>query len=57
MCRLFMILLLLAGGLAAQERVKAPPLSGGTGWINVDRAIDLDDLAGRVVLLDFWTFC
>lgn len=26
-------------------------------WLNTDRALSADDLKGRVILLDFWTFC
>lgn len=32
-------------------------LEGGTDWINVEGPIHLDDLKGKIVLLDFWTFC
>lgn len=33
----------------------APELSGLTGWINSE-PLKLDDLRGRVTLIDFWTF-
>jgi thiol-disulfide isomerase/thioredoxin len=40
---------------AAQEgRVS---LDGATGWINSDGPIHLEKLRGKVVLLDFWTYC
>ena len=39
-------------------RVRAPELVGKGGWLNTgDRQYTLSDLRGRVVILDFWTFC
>lgn len=28
-----------------------------TDWLNTSRALTQDDLKGRIILLDFWTFC
>lgn len=40
-----------------QTRVRAPQLRGRR-WLNTGgRPIHLDELRGRIVLLDFWTFC
>lgn len=33
-----------------------PSLSGGVDWIN-SAPLTMEDLRGKVVLLDFWTFC
>jgi thiol-disulfide isomerase/thioredoxin len=44
-------------GEEKQEKVAAPDLNGGTDWLNTDRPLDLKELRGRVVLLDFWTLC
>ncbi|MGW2565650.1 NHL domain-containing thioredoxin family protein [Streptomyces sp. NPDC001537] len=39
-------------------RVRAPELVGKGGWLNTgDRQYTLSDLRGRIVVLDFWTFC
>src|ERR687894_296944 len=38
-------------------RVRAPELRGRQ-WLNTGgRALTLPDLRGKIVLLDFWTFC
>jgi thiol-disulfide isomerase/thioredoxin len=41
---------------AATSRVRAPELRGA-GWFNTDRPLTIAGLRGKVVLLDFWTFC
>ncbi|GAA3379463.1 NHL domain-containing thioredoxin family protein [Streptomyces racemochromogenes] len=41
-----------------RARVRAPELIGKGGWLNTGgKELTLADLRGRVVILDFWTFC
>ena len=39
-----------------KQRVRAPELSGGIGWLNTDQPLSLSGLKGKIVLLDFWTY-
>jgi DNA-binding beta-propeller fold protein YncE len=39
------------------KRFPAPSLEGGSEWLNTAGEITLKDLRGKVVLLDFWTYC
>lgn len=40
------------------ELERAPELDSGLGWLNTDRSLSFGgELAGRVVVLDFWTYC
>ncbi len=32
-------------------------LSGGSEWLNTSKPLTMKDLRGKVVLLDFWTYC
>lgn len=49
---------MLTVGMATRARVRAPELIGKGGWLNTgDKQYTLADLRGRIVILDFWTFC
>lgn len=70
MKRLFALALLVwlgAGAALAKTegdavKISAPPdpyetLAKETEWLNTERALTAEDLRGRIILLDFWTFC
>ena len=37
--------------------VSAPEFPPGLDWLNTDRPLSLQDLRGKIVILDFWTYC
>lgn len=39
------------------DKPRALPLTGGTDWLNTSGPIELSKLKGKIVLLDFWTYC
>lgn len=39
------------------DRSLAPQLDGGKAWLNTSGEITMKDLRGKVVILDFWTYC
>ncbi|HXU37650.1 MAG TPA: thioredoxin-like domain-containing protein [Blastocatellia bacterium] len=40
-----------------EGKVNAPEFPEGMEWLNTDRPMAIRQLRGKVVLLDFWTFC
>ena len=40
-----------------KHKIKAPDFPSGLDWLNTPHPLRLGDLRGKVVLLDFWTFC
>ncbi|MCB2210615.1 redoxin domain-containing protein [bacterium] len=40
-----------------KQTVHAPEIPSNLDWLNTDRKLSLSDLHGKVVLLDFWTYC
>ena len=49
---------LLLDDRMTRARVRAPELVGRGGWLGTGgRALSLQELRGKIVLLDFWTFC
>ena len=40
-----------------EGKVNAPEFPAGLEWLNVERPLRMADLRGKVVVLDFWTYC
>ena len=38
-------------------KVNAPDFPEGLEWLNTERSLSLAELRGKVVVLDFWTYC
>lgn len=65
--KIILCLMLIFGGMSSlfaaemnyfgeRQRVRAPELTGGIGWLNTDKPLSLSALKGKIVLLDFWTY-
>jgi len=40
-----------------ENRVRAPEFPEGLDWLNTTEPLKLADLRGKIVILDFWTYC
>ena len=38
-------------------KVNAPEFPAGLDWINTEAPLTMAQLRGKIVLLEFWTFC
>ena len=38
-------------------RLRAPELPADADWLNTSGPLSLQGLRGKIVLLEFWTFC
>jgi DNA-binding beta-propeller fold protein YncE len=53
---LSLIFILVLTGMRTDVKIKAPEFPLGLTWLN-SQPLTLSDLHGKVVLLDFWTYC
>ncbi len=37
--------------------IHAPEFPAGLDWMNTDHALSIEGLRGKIVLLEFWTYC
>ena len=40
-----------------QGKTDAPEFPQHLDWLNTDRPLTMQELRGRIVMLDFWTYC
>jgi hypothetical protein len=38
-------------------KVNAPDFPAGMDWLNTESPVSLSQLRGKLVVLDFWTYC
>ena len=38
-------------------KLGAPEFPQGLEWINSDRPLTMQELRGKIIILDFWTYC
>lgn len=38
-------------------KANAPDFPPDLEWVNTDRPISMAELRGKIVILDFWTYC
>ena len=38
-------------------KLAAPEFPQGLEWINSDRPLTMQELRGKIIILDFWTYC
>lgn len=38
-------------------KISAPDFPQGMEWLNTAKPLSMADLRGKIVVLDFWTYC
>ncbi|MBC8280902.1 MAG: hypothetical protein H8E48_08975 [Chloroflexi bacterium] len=38
-------------------KLAAPGFPDDVEWVNTDRPLTMEGLQGKIVILDFWTYC
>ena len=38
-------------------KVNAPEFPPGLDWLNVESPLTMADLRGKLIIMDFWTYC
>lgn len=38
-------------------KTNAPDFPPSLEWVNTDRPLTIPELRGKIVILDFWTYC
>ena len=38
-------------------KANAPEFPTGLEWLNSDRPVTMRELKGKIILMDFWTYC
>jgi hypothetical protein len=39
------------------DHLAAPEFPDSLEWVNTDRPLTMEQLRGKIVILDFWTYC
>lgn len=42
---------------SSASKLAAPEFPEGLEWVNTDRPLTMRELRGKIVILDFWTYC
>jgi thiol-disulfide isomerase/thioredoxin len=40
-----------------KDKVRAPEFKAGLDWLNIDKPLKIKELKGKIILIDFWTYC